>query len=98
MREAGSKQVEEEIGKASQMVGTAWAKAWRPSDEKYSGGWSSYSFSLALPSDQQRRNRLVPLLLRAQMKQMFLSKTDCFNLQHSTLNGSPRTLPNEENS
>lgn len=76
------------------MEGTAWAKDKRPSDEK-GAGVSSDSLALALPSERQKWNR-QELLLRVQRQQMFLSETDCFNLQHSILNGSPRTSPNEK--
>lgn len=44
----------EEAGKASQMAGTAWAKAQGPQDEQCTGGLSSYSLALALPSEQQK--------------------------------------------
>lgn len=51
--EAGFKQVEKRWGKASQMAGTAWAKAWRPNDKDCSGGLSSYGLPLALLSSHQ---------------------------------------------
>lgn len=78
------------------MAGRAWAKARRLKDEKCWGG-QRLQRPLALPSEQQKWGQLALPLLRAHMKQMFLLKTDCFALQHSALNGSPRTSPNEGN-
>lgn len=71
-------------------------KGLKPSDEECSGGPSTDGLALAIFSPCEagpaiRAAEMKPALLplRAQMNQMFLSKTDCFNLRCSTLNGSP---------